>query len=165
MVQAHVATTASWEQHHLAGGALLAGHVEVADRAIISGNCVVHQFCRIGGFAMMRGLSRTSGTSPLLHHGRDPHRQGLNLVGLPQERFRPEAVRAIKNAFSVLFRSGLNMPNAVANGGGTGSDDDVRHLLDFIRGPSGGCVLEEGRQSAILTRGTDFFARRRKSSK
>ena len=38
----------------IAGGALLAGWVEVGDRALVSGNCVVHQYTRIGRLSMMR---------------------------------------------------------------------------------------------------------------
>ena len=48
----------------IAGGALLAGWVEVGDRALVSGNCVVHQFVRIGRLSLMRGLSRTSRDIP-----------------------------------------------------------------------------------------------------
>jgi UDP-N-acetylglucosamine acyltransferase len=48
----------------IAGGALLAGHVEVADHAFVSGNCVVHQHVRIGRLALLRGLSRTSRDVP-----------------------------------------------------------------------------------------------------
>ena len=44
----------------VATGAMLGGHVEVADQVFISGNCVVHQFVRIGRLALLRGLSRTS---------------------------------------------------------------------------------------------------------
>ncbi|HVY72419.1 MAG TPA: acyl-[acyl-carrier-protein]--UDP-N-acetylglucosamine O-acyltransferase, partial [Verrucomicrobiae bacterium] len=39
----------------LANGALIAGHVTVEDRAFISGNCLVHQFTRIGMLALMQG--------------------------------------------------------------------------------------------------------------
>ena len=58
MVNSHVAHNCIIGNHViLVNGALLAGHVEVGDRAIISGNCQVHQFVRIGAFAMMRGGS------------------------------------------------------------------------------------------------------------
>ena len=48
----------------IANGALLAGHVEVQDRAFISGNCLVHQFCRVGTLAMMQGGSAISQDLP-----------------------------------------------------------------------------------------------------
>ena len=47
----------------IAGGALLAGWVELGDRALVSGNCVVHQYTRIGRLAMMRGLPAPAATS------------------------------------------------------------------------------------------------------
>ena len=67
----------------IAGGALLAGWVELGDRALVSGNCVVHQYTRIGRLAMMRGLSRTSRDVPPFCIMDGTHTlRGINLVGL-----------------------------------------------------------------------------------
>ncbi len=147
MIQSHVAHNCILGNNIIvAGGALLAGHVEVADRAIISGNCVVHQFCRIGGFAMMRGLSRTSRDVPPFCIMDETHTvKTLNLVGLRRNGFDQKRVRAIKNAFFVLFRSGLNMPNAVAKvEAELEVTDDVRHLLDFIKASKRGVCFGKG---------------------
>lgn len=136
MVQSHVAHNCTVGNNIIvAGGSLLAGHVTVEDRAIISGNCVVHQFCRIGTFAMMRGLSRTSRDVPPYCIMDETHTvKTLNLVGLRRNGFDQKRVRAVKNAFAVLFRSGLNMPNAVARvEAELEITDDVRYLLDFIK--------------------------------
>jgi hypothetical protein len=46
MIQSTLPPTVLSAQHHPYRGSLLAGHVTVEDRALISGNCVVHQFCR-----------------------------------------------------------------------------------------------------------------------
>ena len=147
MIQSHVAHNCILGNNIIvAGGSLLAGHVEVADRAIISGNCVVHQFCRIGGFAMMRGLSRTSRDVPPYCIMDETHTvKTLNLVGLRRNGFDQKRVRAIKNAFAVLFRSGLNMPNAVAKvEAELEVTDDVRHLLDFIKSSKRGVCFGKG---------------------
>ena len=46
MANAHVAHNCVIGDHVImANGALLGGHAEVQDRAFISGNCCVHQFC------------------------------------------------------------------------------------------------------------------------
>ncbi len=141
MVNAHVAHNCTVGNNTiLAGGSLLAGHVTVEDRVIISGNCVVHQFCHIGRFAMMRGLSRTSRDVPPFCIMDETHTvKTLNLVGLRRNGFDQKRVRAIKNAFAILFRSGLNMPNAVARvEEELEITDDVRYLLEFIKGSKRG---------------------------
>ncbi len=147
MIQAHVAHNCELgNQIVLAGGALLAGHVSVADSAIISGNCVVHQFCRIGRLAMMRGLSRTSRDVPPFCIMDETHTvKSLNLIGLRRNGFDAKKVRALKNAYLVLFRGGLNMQNAIEQvEAEVDMTEDVQELLDFIRSSKRGVCFGEG---------------------
>lgn len=147
MIQSHVAHNCELGNHIvLAGGALLAGHVVVEDRAIISGNCVVHQFCRIGRLAMMRGLSRTSRDVPPFCIMDETHTvKSLNLIGLRRNGMDAKRVRALKNAFLILFRGGLNMQNALEQvETEIESTDEVRELLDFIKGSKRGVCFGEG---------------------
>jgi len=147
MIQAHVAHNCELGDNIvLAGGALLAGHVNVADCAIISGNCVVHQFCRIGRLAMMRGLSRTSRDVPPFCIMDETHTvKSLNLIGLRRNGFDAKKVRALKNAYLILFRGGLNMQNAIEQvEGEVDLTDDVQELLDFIRSSKRGVCFGEG---------------------
>lgn len=147
MIQSHVAHNCEMGNNTiLAGGALLAGHVIMEDRAIISGNCVVHQFCRIGRFSMMRGLSRTSRDVPPFCIMDETHTvKSLNLIGLRRNGFDAKRVRALKNAFLILFRSGLNMQNALEQvDAELEITEDVRELLDFIRNSKRGVCFGEG---------------------
>jgi len=147
MIQSHVAHNCEVGNNIiLAGGALLAGHVVVEDRAIISGNCVVHQFCRLGKFSMMRGLSRTSRDLPPFCIMDGTHTvKSLNLVGLRRNGFDQPRIRAIKNAFRLLFRSGLNMKNALEKAEAElVITDDVRYLLDYIRASKRGVCFGSG---------------------
>jgi UDP-N-acetylglucosamine acyltransferase len=119
----------------IAGGALLAGWVEVGDRALVSGNCVVHQYVRIGRLAMMRGLSRTSRDVPpfcimdLTHTLR-----GINVVGLRRAGFGNPSIRALRNAFGVLFGTRRNLKNAIAELETAGElTPEVAELVAFIR--------------------------------
>ncbi len=67
----------------LANGALLGGHVTVDDRAFISGNCLVHQFTRVGTLALMQGGAAISKDLPPFTVARgDNGICGLNVVGL-----------------------------------------------------------------------------------
>ena len=147
MIQSHVAHNCELGSNIvLAGGALLAGHVNVADNAIISGNCVVHQFCRIGRLAMMRGLSRTSRDVPPFCIMDETHTvKSLNLIGLRRNGFDAKKVRALKNAYLILFRGGLNMQNAIEQvEAEVDLTEEVKELLDFIRSSKRGVCFGEG---------------------
>lgn len=147
MVQSHVAHNCEVGNNIiLAGGSLLAGHVIAEDRALISGNCVVHQFCRIGKFAMMRGLSRTSRDVPPFCIMDETHTvKTLNLVGLRRNGFGSARVRAIKNAFVVLFRGGPNMKaNLEKVEAELEITEDVRYLVDFIKNSKRGVCFGKG---------------------
>lgn len=153
MVQSHVAHNCSIGNNIiLAGGSLLAGHVTIEDRAIISGNCVVHQFCRIGTLSMMRGLSRTSRDVPPFCIMDETHTvRTVNLVGLRRNGYDSARVRAVKNAFKILFRGGPNMrENLEKAEADLEITADVRYLLDFIKKSKRGVCF--GRGSA----GADF---------
>jgi UDP-N-acetylglucosamine acyltransferase len=135
MSQAHVGHDCRLGNHIImATGATLAGHVEVGDQAYISGNCVVHQFIRIGRLALMRGLSRTSRDVPPFCIMDGTHTvRAINRVGLRRAGFSPEQIRATQRAFVVLFQSRRNMRLAIEELESQPCSDEVRHLLDFIR--------------------------------
>jgi len=119
----------------LANGALLAGYVEVGNHAFISGNCVAHQFVRIGEYALMRGLSATSRDVPPYAIIDWQHTvRGVNVVGLKRAGFDEQRIRAIKEAFRVLFRKGRNMSLALKEvEEREWANSDVSALLDFIK--------------------------------
>jgi UDP-N-acetylglucosamine acyltransferase len=100
----------------LANGVLLGGYVEVGDRAFISGNAVVHQFCRVGRVAMISGCAGLSKDLPpfCVMHGAAINRiSGLNVVGMRRAGLSSDDRLAVKRAFAMLFRSGLNTRQAV----------------------------------------------------
>ena len=99
----------------MANGAMLGGHVTVDDQAFISGNCVVHQFVRVGRLALLRGLSRTSRDVPPFCIMDGTHTvRGINRVGLRRAGFSAEQIRALQRAFATLFRSRRNLRLALA---------------------------------------------------
>ena len=119
----------------LANGALLAGHVEVGNNVFISGNCVVHQFVRVGEYALMRGLSGTSRDVPPYAIIDWQHTvRGVNVVGLKRAGFDEGRIRAIRSAFRVLFRKGRNLALAVQEVEQSNrANQDVSALLEFIK--------------------------------
>jgi UDP-N-acetylglucosamine acyltransferase len=130
----------------LANGALLGGHVTVGDQAYVSGNCVVHQFVRVGRLALLRGLSRTSRDVPPFCLMDWTHTvRGLNRVGLRRAGFDGGTIRALQNAFAVLFRQRRNLRQAMAEVETAGPSAEVAELLAFIRASKRGvCVGSRG---------------------
>jgi UDP-N-acetylglucosamine acyltransferase len=118
----------------IANGALLAGHVSVADRAFISGNVVIHQFTRVGKLAMVGGLARISQDCLpyMVTEGSPARARGLNLVGLRRAGFAPDVLRALKQAFRTLFRAGRSLQDALAELEASPSPE-VRALAAFAR--------------------------------
>jgi UDP-N-acetylglucosamine acyltransferase len=119
----------------LANGAMLGGYVDVGNNVFISGNCVVHQFVRIGEYALMRGLSGTSRDVPPYAIIDWQHTvRGVNVVGLKRAGFDEKRIRAIRTAYRVLFRQGRNLALAVKEvENSNGANQDVAALLEFIK--------------------------------
>jgi UDP-N-acetylglucosamine acyltransferase len=127
----------------LANGALLGGYVEVGNGVFVSGNCVVHQFVRIGEYALMRGLSGTSRDVPPYAIIDWQHTvRGVNVVGLKRAGFDEKRIRAIREAFRVLFRKGRNLALAIKEVEESArANTDVSALLEFIKASKRGvCV-------------------------
>ncbi len=131
----------------VAGGALLAGHVELADRAFVSGNCVVHQHVRIGTLALMRGLSRTSRDVPpfCLIDGTHTVR-GVNVVGLRRAGFSPERIAHLRRAVATLFGRPVHLGRALERIESAPMTDDVRHLVAFVRASTRGVCVPPRRE-------------------
>jgi UDP-N-acetylglucosamine acyltransferase len=151
MQNAHVAHNCRiGDRTIVAGGALLAGHVELADGAFVSGNCVVHQHVRIGTLALMRGLSRTSRDVPPFCLVDGTHTvRGVNVIGLRRAGFTAERIAAIRRAVQALFARPTHLGRALAalESGAPGAD--VVHLLEFIRASKRGvCVAPRHRPRA-----------------
>ena len=130
----------------IAGGALLAGHVMVQDKAFVSGNCLVHQFCRIGTLAMMQGGSALSkDLPPFCVATRVNEICGLNFVGLRRAGFSAEQRLELKKIYKLLFRSGKNVRDALAEAQKTFSSAPAKVLLDFVAGAKRGVPADVGR--------------------
>lgn len=99
----------------LANGATLAGHVAVDDQAILGGLSAVHQFTHIGCHVMISGGAMVAQDIPpyTIAQGDRAKTVGLNLVGLKRRGFSAEAVRGIKQAYKLVFRSGLRIEEAL----------------------------------------------------
>lgn len=135
MSHAHVAHNCSIaDRVILASGALLAGHVSAGEGAFISGNCVVHQYARVGRLVIMRGLARVSKDVPpfTIADGTNMVR-GINRIGLKRAGLSAVAIREIGRAFHTLFRIRTNLRMAMAEVEAQPRSAEVDEMLAFIR--------------------------------
>lgn len=119
----------------LANSVNLAGHVEVFEGAIIGGVTPVHQFVRIGTYAIIGGGCRVpKDVPPFTRAAGHPLRLvGLNTVGLERNGFDEDRRAMLKRAYRILFRSNLNVSQAIERvRSELGADDDVHTLVDFV---------------------------------
>ena len=118
----------------------LAGHVEVEDYAIIGGLTAVHQFCRIGRHAITGGCSKIVQDVPpfMIADGNPAKVRSYNKVGLERHGFSEEAQRAIKEAYRLIYRSELNLQQAV--GQIVADHPEVRHLVEFVTASPRGII-------------------------
>lgn len=124
---------------------LLAGYVEVEEQAFLSGHCVVHQFVRIGRLAMIGGLTRIGkDVPPFLTAELDSVVSAINLVGLKRAKLSLAARVEIKQAYKLLYRSGLNTAHALTEIERAASTSEVRHFVEFIRRSQRGICRHKG---------------------
>lgn len=99
----------------LSNGVQLGGHVTVGEHAVVGGLCAAHQFSKIGRHAFIGGCSRiTKDVPPFVRAVGNPIKlYGLNSVGLKRRDFSDEVVLELKKAYRLLFRSELNLSQAI----------------------------------------------------
>jgi UDP-N-acetylglucosamine acyltransferase len=132
----------------IANGALLAGHVVVEDRVFISGNCLVHQFVRIGTLALMQGGSAISKDLPPFTIARgDNGMAGLNTIGLRRAGFTSAERLELRGAYHLLFRSGLKLNEAIGRARKELTSEKVRVLLDFVASGRRGFCADRSRMN------------------
>jgi UDP-N-acetylglucosamine acyltransferase len=127
----------------LANAVNLAGHVHVHDFASIGGLTPVHQFVEIGQHAFIGGGSRIpQDVPPFLKVAGNPARvYGLNTVGLARRGFTTEQRALLKRAYVILFRSGLNVTQALERiGAELPRTEEIAAFVDFIRDSERGII-------------------------
>jgi UDP-N-acetylglucosamine acyltransferase len=120
----------------MSGYAGLAGHVNVEDHAILGGYTAVHQFCRIGKFSMTGGCSRIpQDVAPfMIVEGNPAETRTINKIGMERNGISDEAQAALRQAYKIIFREELSVPNALLKiEKELPALPEVQHLVQFIR--------------------------------
>ena len=134
MAHSHVGHNARIGDHVvLANGALLGGHVDIGDRAFISGNCLVHQFVRVGTLALMQGGSAVSKDLPPFTVGHDNNLIcGLNIVGLRRAGATGEQRLELKQLYHILFRRRTGLKAALEDAAARFASVLARAMIEFV---------------------------------
>lgn len=130
----------------LANSTQLAGHIVLEDHVRAMGEVGVHQFTRIGAYAMLAAAAQVEKDVPpfTIAAGDRAHLVGVHEVGLQRWGFGPDAIAAIKNAVRTLFFSRLAREEALEKvlSENRGSAE-VQRLVDFIKNSRRGVVGRE----------------------
>jgi UDP-N-acetylglucosamine acyltransferase len=120
----------------IANASQVAGEVEIGDWAVIGGGSLIHQFSRIGAHVMMQGGSLVNkDVPPFTLCARYPiSYAGVNIIGLRRRGFSAEVIGSIQEIYRIIFQSGLNTTEALAQVEATIPASAERdQILDFIR--------------------------------
>ncbi|OGW80824.1 MAG: acyl-[acyl-carrier-protein]--UDP-N-acetylglucosamine O-acyltransferase [Omnitrophica bacterium RIFCSPLOWO2_12_FULL_44_17] len=137
----------------IVNGAGLAGYCKVDDGAFLSGMTVFHQFTSIGSLAMVSALSGINKDIPpyMLCGGRPATVYGVNTVGMRRAGISAAAREEIKQAYKILYRSGMNFANALTEIERKFTSPEIKCLIEFVknskRGITSGSEIEEEEES------------------
>jgi UDP-N-acetylglucosamine acyltransferase len=123
-----------------ANGAVVGGHCVLEDNVYLSGNCAVHQFVRVGRLALLSGVSATTkDIPPFIIQQRINAIVGVNVVGMRRAGIPNASIDAVRQAFSLLFRSQGILTAALARAEREmGHVAEVAEMIAFIRASSRG---------------------------
>lgn len=144
MAYTHLAHGCAVGHHVIVSNATqIAGEVQIDDYATISGLCGIHQFCRIGAHCMVGvGSNVVQDVAPYMIISETPPAiRGVNVIGLSRRGFSEEVRTALRSAYKLLCRSGLNVSDALAEIEATLPPlPEIVHLVEFFRTTKRGVI-------------------------
>ena len=136
MAYAHVAHDCQvGNQCVLANNATLGGHVHLGDWVIMGGLSAIHQFCKVGAHAFIANNAAVTRDVPpyVMAVGQPAAAHSVNSEGLKRRGFTPEQIRNIRNAFRLLYRSGLKLADATSQLAAFAHEQpELKLIVDFL---------------------------------
>ncbi len=113
--------------------AAFGGHVQVGDHVNIGWGAGIHQFCRIGDYAMAGAASKVVQDVPpyMIADGSPAAVRTPNKVGLERAGFTPEDIALVRRIFKTFYKEGLNRRQAIEKLG-TDERADRAVALNFL---------------------------------
>ena len=99
----------------MSNGAMVAGHVTIEDHVIVGGYGGIHQFCRLGAYAMLSATAKLVHDLPpfFIADGTPAEVRAINKIGLERNGFSTEQLDRVKQIHRILYRDGLNRTQAL----------------------------------------------------
>ena len=117
----------------MANNCLLAGHVHAGDDIVLGGGSVYHQHLRIGAMCMIRGGTAWSKDIPPYTVGVIINEVcGINAVGMRRKGIGSTSRADVKRAYNLLYRSGLNVEQAIAEGKNVSWTAEAATFMEFV---------------------------------
>jgi UDP-N-acetylglucosamine acyltransferase len=116
LAYSHIAHDCILGSHIVMSNAVsMAGHVTVEDHVVIGGAAGIHQFCRIGAYAMLSAMAKLVQDLPpyFIADGTPAEVRAFNKVGLERNGHTAEQLERVKQVFRILYREGLNRTQAL----------------------------------------------------
>ena len=136
MAYAHVAHDCQvGNQCVLANNATLGGHVHLGDWVIMGGLSAIHQFCKVGAHAFIANNAAVTRDVPpyVMTVGQPAAAHSVNSEGLKRRGFTPEQIRNIRNAFRLLYRTGLKLADATAQLEALAREQpEIKPIVEFL---------------------------------
>lgn len=144
MVNVHIAHDCIVGDHNvLANNVGVAGHAHIGDYVIIGGQSGVHQFCRIDDYSMIGGASLIvkDVAAFVTVSGNPAKAHGINKEGMRRKGWSADTIKALDEAYRVVFRSGLLRDEALERLGELlDSEPKVQLFIDSIKNSKRGLV-------------------------
>jgi len=136
MACCHVAHDCIVDDHViLANNSMLAGHIRVKSRAIVSGAAAVHHFTTIGRLAFVGAMTRVRQDVPpfMIVEGNPTRVRGPNVVGLRRAGVDTEGIEIIRQAYRFLYHSNISRREALDRiRSWDNRSPELEELLDFF---------------------------------
>ncbi len=119
----------------IANAVNMGGHVSIDDFASVGGVVAIHQFVRIGKHSFVGGGFRAIQDVPpyILAAGYPLNFEGLNVVGLRRKKIGRETLSILKNAYKIIYQSGLNTSQALEKIKNIEKQTpELKYIYDFI---------------------------------
>jgi UDP-N-acetylglucosamine acyltransferase len=126
-----------------ANNASLAGHVIIDDFVILGGFTLISQFNYMGShsFSAMGSVISRNVPPYILVSGHMAKPFGINVEGLRRRNFSDIQIKNIRQAYKVLYRSGLKLEEAELRIDGIEQEsDEISLLADFLKKQEGGII-------------------------
>ncbi|MEM3036353.1 MAG: acyl-ACP--UDP-N-acetylglucosamine O-acyltransferase [Thermoplasmata archaeon] len=128
----------------IASGTQIAGYVEIDDYTYIGGLAGIHQFCRVGKYAMLGAKSYLNKDLPpyFLARGNRARIYGINRTGLLRHNFCGADIEEIKKIFRLIYKSEKNLNEIILLLKNNVSKKFSQEVINFIKNSRRGILLK-----------------------